>query len=125
MAVTRIRTAVALGALLLWTVAPALACFLPGEVTSAAERECCQKMATHCGHSMTPTTHGCCRVPSRPETMMTQANVSPPAKYAIAVVAAELHPALTGLNGSQQTSFVLSESPPGGLSLCSSAILRI
>src|SRR5262245_40808353 len=44
---------------LLWAVAPQLACFMPGEVLTEAEHECCKEMLDACGG--TNMTHDCCR----------------------------------------------------------------
>jgi hypothetical protein len=51
---------------LLLSAAPAMACFLPGAMT-AAERECCKRMAQECGRSGMPQSHSCCQTTALPD----------------------------------------------------------
>jgi len=44
---------------LLWAIAPQLACFMPGEVLTEAEHECCKEMLEACGGMN--MTHDCCQ----------------------------------------------------------------
>ena len=62
--------------MVLWAVTPGLACLLPGQGMTAAEQECCPKMAAQCGSAMMPSSHTCCQHPDERET-----SVSPVAKY--------------------------------------------
>src|SRR6266705_895979 len=40
---------------------PAMACTVPGATMTAAERDCCKRMAEQCGHSGMAKSHGCCQ----------------------------------------------------------------
>jgi hypothetical protein len=57
--------ALLMGMLLL--AGPLMACMLPGSSMTAAERECCRKMAGQCsGQGDMPMSHDCCRTTVRP-----------------------------------------------------------
>ena len=45
---------------------PVAACVLPGAGMTAAERECCKKMAEQCGDMGMAKSHPCCKVTARP-----------------------------------------------------------
>src|SRR5436190_14630589 len=46
---------------LLLAAVPAMACTVPGATMTAAERDCCKRMAERCGHSEMAKSHGCCQ----------------------------------------------------------------
>lgn len=48
-------------ACLLLVGAPVLACLLPGEELSPAEKQCCREMAGQCGRVDMPSSHSCCK----------------------------------------------------------------
>ena len=45
---------------LLLAALPAMACTVPGATMTAAERDCCKRMAEQCGSGMAKS-HGCCQ----------------------------------------------------------------
>ncbi len=45
---------------------PVMACTEPGAVMTAAERDCCKRMANQCGHSGMAKSHGCCEIQTAP-----------------------------------------------------------
>src|SRR5438128_9922199 len=45
---------------------PVMACVRPGAVMTAAERDCCKRMAERCGHSGMAKSHGCCQPQASP-----------------------------------------------------------
>jgi hypothetical protein len=47
----------------LWALVPQLACFVPEEMLTEAEEECCRQMANECGG--TNMSHECCPNPVR------------------------------------------------------------
>src|SRR6266700_7500407 len=51
---------------LLMAALPAMACAIPGAVMTAAERDCCKRMANQCGHSGMAKSHGCCEIQTAP-----------------------------------------------------------
>jgi hypothetical protein len=51
---------------LLLAALPAVACAVPGTVMTAAERECCKRMADQCGYSGMAKSHGCCEIQTAP-----------------------------------------------------------
>ena len=51
---------------LLMAALPVMACTVPGAVMTAAERECCKRMANQCGHSGMAKSHGCCEIQTAP-----------------------------------------------------------
>ena len=46
---------------LLVAALPAMACTVPGATMTAAEHDCCKRMAEQCGHSGMAKSHGCCQ----------------------------------------------------------------
>lgn len=44
---------------------PLVACMVPGETVTEAERACCRHMADHCGSAGMPDSHSCCKVTVR------------------------------------------------------------
>ena len=51
---------------LLLAALPVMACTVPGAVMTAAERDCCKRMANQCGHSGMAKSHGCCEIQTAP-----------------------------------------------------------
>ena len=51
---------------LLMAALPVMACTVPGAVMTAAERDCCKRMANQCGHSGMAKSHGCCEIQTAP-----------------------------------------------------------
>jgi hypothetical protein len=47
--------------LLVTSLAPAMACMVPGVQMSAQERACCRMMSTQCSHTEMPASRGCCQ----------------------------------------------------------------
>ena len=48
---------------MLWAVVPQIACFMPDEMLTDVEKECCKQMANECGG--TNMSHECCANPVR------------------------------------------------------------
>ena len=55
-------------AMLLATL-PVAACVLPGAQMTAAEQDCCKKMAEQCGHTGMVKSHPCCRISAAPSNL--------------------------------------------------------
>ena len=120
----RIRTAVVLGAVLLWAVTPAMACLLLGFAPTSAGHKCCHNMAGHCGQSAMPASHTCCQGPNQ-AALVVQAQAKLPPKNTIAG-ATVIQPAhLTALTAKSLRSLAFLESPPGQATSRSSSVLRI
>jgi hypothetical protein len=60
------KVGVSLLSLLLFA-APIMACALPAMAMSAAERECCKRMAHECGNQGMAKSHSCCQSVSVPD----------------------------------------------------------
>jgi hypothetical protein len=59
-----VRLALKIGAsilVLLLAAAPVMACARPAATMTAAERDCCKRMAQQCGKSGMTKSHGCCQ----------------------------------------------------------------
>ena len=50
----------------LFATLPVMACVLPNAAMTAAERECCKKMAGQCGDMGMAKSHACCKVTATP-----------------------------------------------------------
>jgi hypothetical protein len=46
---------------------PIMACVIPAAVMTAAERDCCKRMAQECGKKGMAQSHSCCQTPSVPD----------------------------------------------------------
>src|SRR5262244_3319381 len=67
----RVRLAVKAGVsilAMLLAALPVMACIRPAAEMTAAERECCKKMAAQCGGSGMMKSHGCCQTTVSPDT---------------------------------------------------------
>ena len=64
-----VRLAVKIGVsilALLLAAAPVMACARPAAAMTAAERDCCKRMAQQCGKSGMAKSHGCCQTDATP-----------------------------------------------------------
>ena len=52
---------------------PTMACLLPITTMTAAEQECCKRMAGQCGQAGMPSDHSCCQRISGPEDTFVKA----------------------------------------------------
>jgi hypothetical protein len=123
--VNRARTAVVLGAVLLWAATPTMVCLLPGFAQTTAERECCHDVAGHCGQSAMPASHGCCRAPSRQEAVVVQGQANLPLKNVMAAAPTTAHVHLPAVIAASLRSPASFEPPPGQPPFSSSSVLRI
>src|SRR5579859_1650024 len=122
--VSRSRVAVAIGAVLLWAVTPALACILPCFAVAPAKQECSRHMAMHCGRLMVTAGRTCCQMSSRPEitTVETRSNKLQERVLAVVPVVAHVSPSAATPG---QASLAFLESPPREAPPLSSSVLRI
>jgi hypothetical protein len=54
---------------LLLVALPVAACVLPGAGMTAAEQDCCKKMAERCGHTGMAKSHSCCHISAAPSNL--------------------------------------------------------
>ncbi len=107
-----------------WAVTPTMACLMPGVEMTAADHDCCQKMAAMCGgtHRM-PMSHSCCKA-SKPQgqvPLATKVKTLPGAGIAIA----DRLPVLLAAAASPSSTFApATDSPPESPPGCS-LVLRI
>jgi hypothetical protein len=65
----RVRLAAKVGVsilVMLLAVLPVMACARPGAAMTAAEHDCCKRMAEQCGRSGMAKSHGCCQIQVSP-----------------------------------------------------------
>jgi hypothetical protein len=60
------KVGVALLSLLLLAT-PIMACLVPAAAMTAAERDCCKRMAQECGNKEMPQSHSCCQTTTVPD----------------------------------------------------------
>ena len=121
-----LRIFVVSGLVLLWSVAPVMACLSPGQALTPDEMACCKKMAGACAGA--PESHPCCKPtvasPEHPavtsEPVKFHAAVDVAAAFAASPVFAKL--AMQALPA--ELAF-LGSSPPGPPGSASLTILRI
>ncbi len=97
-------------------VLPVMACLRPGAAMTAAERECCKRMAEQCGHSGMAKSHGCCQTQVTPNDFNALKVSSSQIDHSLIELYAQ--PVAVPVVGSDQLTFSLSvpsptHSPPG------------
>jgi hypothetical protein len=108
----------------MWAVTPALACLVSANQMTAAERECCQKMAQQCGTAVMPSSHSCCQHPNQRNTAVSPvATYTPPRHFSVAVVP-QTAAILVDLASFSRLSPALEPRPPEASPHCIS-VLRI
>ena len=113
---------------LLLVALPVAACVLPGAGMTAAEQDCCKKMAERCGHAGMAKSHPCCQMSAAPSNLHAlKTSATQIGDFSFAVlhslpISAQCIAALTASSAVFQISDV--HGPPGLESL-SSTILRI
>ncbi|SRR5258708_4847432 len=65
----RIRKLGVFALAVLFAALPVMACVVPNAAMTAAERECCKKMARQCGDVGMAKSHPCCQVTATPADM--------------------------------------------------------
>jgi hypothetical protein len=115
--------ALAVAVILAWGFVPQLACFVPEQMLTQAEQDCCAKMAAECGGTMTMS-HACCRAVVRPDAgIVTKATRDVMPRVDVAEIWAEAVPVLLP-DVSRDTVRQTDHAPPGALTV-SSLVLRI
>jgi|ERR1700722_15339658 hypothetical protein len=112
----------------LFAALPVMACVVPNAAMTAAERECCKKMAEKCGDMGMAKSHPCC-----------QSTATPADFHALKTACSQLHhfslvlfhalpvtaPADTYCSLAQWSSLVSCTHSPPGLESLSTTVLRI
>ena len=124
MFVSRSRVALAIAAVLLWAVTPALACLLPCFAVAPAKQECSRHMAMHCGRSMVTAGRTCCQIFSRPEITTVEMRSNKLQERVLAAVPVVAHVSPSAVRPAP-TSLAFLESPPHEGPPPSSSVLRI
>ena len=113
---------------LLLAALPVAACVLPGAQMTAAERDCCKKMAEQCGHTGMVKSHPCCQISAAPSNLQAlKTSATQIGDFTLVVshslpVSAQSIPALTV----EAVAFQISDvHGPPGLESLSTTILRI
>jgi len=107
---------------------PVAACVLPGAGMTAAERECCKKMAEQCGDMGMAKSHPCCKVSATPADFHALRTASSQLDHvSLALCHALPLTALTDVYFSltQWSSRVSCTHSPPGLESLATTVLRI
>ncbi|MCU1308749.1 MAG: hypothetical protein JWN45_3444 [Acidobacteriaceae bacterium] len=112
---------------LLLAALPVIACTIPGAAMTAAERDCCKRMAEQCGQPGMAGSHGCC-----------QTQVSPSDFHVLKVSSSQLDHSLVDFHAQPVelptitdsqlifTANIASPTPsPPGLAYSATSVLRI
>ena len=126
----RVRLAVKAGVsvlAMLLAALPVMACARPGAEMTAAERECCKKMAAQCGGSGMMKSHGCCQTTVSPDKFDAMKTSSSQIDHSLPHLCAPFVP--LEAPAPQQLAFATNiasppHSPPG-LLFSATTILRI
>jgi hypothetical protein len=126
----RVRLAVKAGVsvlAMLLAALPVMACTRPGAEMTAAEHECCKKMAAQCGGSGMMKSHGCCQTEVATNSLDAVKASSCQIDHSLADLCGQAVPLETTL--ALQLAFATDiasppHSPPGLLS-SASTVLRI
>jgi len=124
----RVRLAAKVGVsilALLLAAMPVMACAKPAAAMTAAERNCCKRMAEQCGRSSMAKSHGCCQTQISPRDL--QALKTPSSQLDHCLL--ELHTQaimLPAIAYPQLITNIASATPsPPGLISSSTTVLRI
>ena len=102
----------------LWTVAALLAllgttglsCFVPQQLLSASEKECCRQMGSQCGSKEMPSPQSCCKLPTQLYTdRIEHFQIAPAGAIAASLPVA---PASILLNVNSTLTIAKFDSPP-------------
>jgi hypothetical protein len=106
---------------------PVMACARPGAAMTAAEHDCCKRMAEQCGRSGMAKSHGCCQTPVSPNDFHALKAPSSHLDHSLL----ELHTQPVALQAIAELQLIFStsipfptHSPPGLVSLATT-LLRI
>ena len=81
---------------LLLLATPIMACLVPAAAMTAAERDCCKRMAQECGNKGMPQSHSCCQTTTVPDHLAAIKSSSDlNSRHPTLFVAYAIHPAAT------------------------------
>jgi len=109
--VRRIGVSVMVGAVLLWTATPVMACLIPCLTPTPSKQECARHMGMDCGHTMMTAGRTCCQMSSRPGPATVETQVNRSQKRVDAAVPVVVHAFLSDVS-LQSTSPTIFKSPP-------------
>ena len=101
--------ALALSVAALWIIAPQLACFMPDELLTEPEMECCRQMAMDCGGMS--MTQPCCRHVSHTDVGIASKALRHPAPQFMAIEITD-RAATPPVSGILKLSFRNAHAPP-------------
>jgi hypothetical protein len=107
---------------------PLMACVVPNAAMTAAERECCKKMARHCGDMGMAKSHPCCQVTATPADFHALKTASSQLSQVSLVLFHALPPAAhtdAYVSLAQWSSHVSRTHSPPGLESLTTTVLRI
>jgi len=112
----------------LFAALPVMACVVPNAAMTAAERECCKKMAGHCGDIGMAKSHPCCQVTATPSDVHALKTASSQLHHVSLVLLHALPPTAQTdayVSLAQWSSRVSCTHSPPGLESLTTTILRI
>jgi hypothetical protein len=124
MPVSRARAVSMVVIAVLWAVTPTVACFLPMRTMTAAEHECCKKMAHQCGSMAMPSSHSCCQHPDQRDNAVSPVPTCSPTRHVSASVVSQTDIILIHSASISRHMPALETPPPEPSPACSS-VLRI
>jgi hypothetical protein len=127
-ALQRMRKVGIFGLAVLFAALPVMACAVPNAAMTAAERECCKKMAGQCGDMGMAKFHPCCQVTATPADFHALKTASSQLHHVSLVLLHALRPtAQTDVYVSlaQWSSRVSCTHGPPGLESLTTTVLRI
>ena len=126
----RVRLAVKAGVsvlAMLLAALPVMACVRPGAEMTAAERECCKKMAAQCGGAGMMKSHGCCQTTVSPDKFDAMKTSSSQIDHSLPDFCAQVVPleATAALQPAFATNIASPPHSPPGLLSSATTVLRI
>ncbi|MGC1783807.1 MAG: hypothetical protein WA708_14890 [Acidobacteriaceae bacterium] len=108
--------------LLATSLAPTMACMVPGAQMNAQERACCRTMGNQCGQTEMPASHGCCqKAPASlyDSALDTQTVAFHPVAGAVIWLAASelVNPIAAVTSWAERPGYTLPKSPPSTVSI--------
>jgi len=126
----RVRLAVKAGVsvlAMLMAALPVMACARPGAEMTAAERECCKKMAAQCGGAGMMKSHKCCQTDIAPNSLDAMKTSSSQIDHSLPDFCAQVVPleATAALQPAFATNIASPPHSPPGLLSSATTVLRI
>jgi hypothetical protein len=97
---------------------PIMACVIPAAAMTAAERDCCKRMAQECGKKGIPKSHSCCQTTTVPDHLPAIKSSSDAGSKPVAMVFVHALPTIPSIVGRSRECSFSFRNQELGIRLC-------